>query len=213
MGITISGVLERGNSNTQLPFTYEARGVTSSRFTIETQAGQEVHLQNGSHAQLRLGNGTLKAKPDSAARYPWPQMIPALICYWPLADPSFSVRYVESTTTSGIQTDHLHIEAVVPDSTGRPDPDEALLSGIELYLDSLKHMPIRVTVRAFGVTGIQNSIPIDTFYSGYSILNGLVYPSTLSEYANFTLNRTIRIQSIALGKAFTDSDFALEPQQ
>lgn len=213
MGLNISGVLERGDSNTQFPFLYQARGVTSSKFTVQMPSGSEIHLQNGGHAQVRLANGSLRAKPDTAARYQWPQLIPALICYWPLADTSFSIRYVESTITSGAQTDHLHIHAVIIDSNGNADSDEALLSGIEIYLDSTTHLPVRTTVRAFGNTGIQNSIPVDSFYSNYGRFQGLLFPSTITEYSNYSLNRTITIQSVAIGQVFTDADFAMEQPQ
>ena len=213
MGLSLTGTVERAESGAQVPFTYKAKGVAQSLFTIQGSSGNETHRQSGGHAQVRLSNGVLKAKPDIAVRYSWPQLIPGLICYWPLADTTFSAHYVESTVVQGVQVDHLRIHAVVLNSNGIPDPDEALLSTIDLYLNSGTHLPLRTTVRAFGNTGMQNSIPVDTFYSKYAPFQGTVFPTSITEFANGTLDRTLNIQAVVFHQVFADSDFTLEQQQ
>jgi hypothetical protein len=192
------------------PFVYEHRAIGQTRYTVTTSAGPVVHVVNQGHGQVQLANGNVIVKPDASVRYAWPQLAPALLCAWPLGFQEFSIQYVGTATVGNSQADQLRISFVVPEQDGKADEIEALLSGADLYLDSTTHLPVRLTTRAFGMTGIQNSLAIDTYYSSYGQYQGLSFPAQINEYANGVLSRSITVTSVQINPTFPDSDFSME---
>jgi hypothetical protein len=199
-------------SDTQQPFVFERQGLAATRFTVSTTSGSVVHVLNGGHAQVTLANGRRVRKPDASVRYAWPQFAPALLCAWPLQAGWFSVQFLGQSAFGASQTDHIKVTAVVAGADGNPDPIETLLSQADIYLDATTHLPLRLTLPAFGTTGIQNSISIDTYYSGYAQYQGISFATQIAEFANGVPNRTVAISSVAVNPSLSPSDFTLGAQ-
>lgn len=199
--------ITEGSTTENGTISIQTLGTNDTAETINLPDGERAVIY--SYGDAKEINGTASFNPvlelivvDQCADFPLP-FLSAM-----LANSDEAIHYIGQETLNGSSVQHIQVWNTF---TSRPDIQKlAPLSTRDIWIDSTSNLPVKMTyTRHFG-RGAAPAIPVELDFSGYTSVNGVLYPFQISKSYNGTPWQTITIQQVLFNTGLTDSQFQTE---
>jgi hypothetical protein len=184
----------------------KVKGTDRIRADFNFPNATATNIVSGGRGQS-VTNGKKVRNNQSAVDYFLPEYIPALACF---RDKIFGLipSYVESTVIRGTAVHHLRFDA--HPASGKADRIEALSSEFHVFVDAATGQIVKTQQFVFAPEGVDNRSILETFYSDYRNVSGILVPFHITHVAAGQSLEEIRFSKVLIGIDIADTDFAQE---
>jgi hypothetical protein len=184
--------------------TMKTRGVGVSRSDLSIGSNQITTVTNNGAGYVLQG-GTKSNLPIWVAKYSRAQHIPQLSRMAEYAQPNTNVTYVGLETVAGASAHHIRISSLPTDDT--PADLEDLISEFHVFVDASTMLPVKTLSFDLSPQAMQNREPIETYYSDYRQVGGILVPFHMTRYLKGQKQADIVFSSVQLNMGLAMSDF------
>ena len=190
---------------------------TSASMIIKTRGSDKIHHDiNFPDLQLsyvisggqgyRINNGTKEDLPLHVTAYQRVEYLPAFSRMLDYASPVTNATYIglEKLATGSV----IHI--VLTDVASNPAFANAasLNSEFHVYIDPTTNRVVQTRSFMFSPTAIENRVAVDTYYSNYQNVSGVLVPFQSTRFVSGQKYSDLQLSAVQIGVALnSDSDF------
>lgn len=174
------------------------------RHEISFPDQQLVYVVNGGTG-YSLKNGHKTPLPLWASQYQRPEHIPALSRLADYVQPNTQLAYLGTESVFGKPAYHVRLWSLPTDDT--PPEIEALISEFHVFLDVQTLLVVKTQGYVFSPDALQNRSPVETYYSDYRAVSGVLVPFRMSRYISGHKDCDIVFTSVQLNIGIADSEF------
>jgi hypothetical protein len=182
----------------------ETKGIGRLRFettldgktnTVVVSAGRGYSLEGATRRKL----------PVWVTQYLRVEHLPALSRIADYLQPNTKLAYLGVETVSGRAAHHIRISAAPTDNT--PADIEDLISEFHVFVDCESLQVLKTITFDFSPEIIENRSQVETYYSDYRDIGGLLVPFRVTRYVSGQLFSETTFTSIATNVGVPDGDF------
>jgi hypothetical protein len=173
------------------------KGSTRQRIDYGNEGALIVNGTRG----FQVMDGARKAIPLHAIAYFRSELVPGLVCLTELNRPKVSISSRGLESVAGVSA--LHVGVLAEDK----DPDEQAMSYLELYLDPVSNLPLRMRTFVFSPEAIGNKSVLDVSYADYRRAGSVIMPYSIKRYLDGSLVEEISVESVQSDAIVADSYF------
>ena len=198
-------VLAYGQSQA-LPIVIESLGAQGYREEVSTPEGPAVAVVAGGKGES-MRQQKKRTEPLHATQYHRAAHIPAAMC---MPDPAMAYSLEKDAVVNGRAAYHVKLAAAAQGKDEQEDRVDQILSEYHLYVDKQTGVALKSSFFAFSPDAIENRSTVETYYSEYRNVNGVLMPFHLETYLAGTKIRDLVFTSIRADITLTSRDFTLE---
>ena len=199
----LAGNIVRADGTTG-SMTIKSKGVDRLRHEISLGGRQFVYVLNGGRGYALRG-GTRHGLPLWVTAYQRSEHIPPFSRLIDFLRPNMNVVYVGLEDVGGRQAHHIRLSALPTDGT--PARIEELISEFHVFVDAQSMLVVKTQSFLFSPAAIENRSPVDTYYSEYRSVAGLLVPYRVTRYVSRQRESDITLTSVQLNVGLSDSEF------
>ncbi len=138
-----------------------------------------------------------------------PEHIPAFSRIGEFLLPSMNVEYAGIADVNGRPAHHLKLSAFIADDPAQPGAAqlEAAISELHVFVDKENSTVVKIQNFVFSPETPVNHSVAETYYSDYSLVNGVMVPHHLTRYVDGQKESETTFSSVSVVAASTESDF------
>jgi hypothetical protein len=178
---------------------------TSERVTTSNTSRAVVYSQG---LASETDNGTLQPLPTELALttqstdFPLPFLVAAL------NNPDMTFQFIGQETLIDRTVNHVRFwNTFASNSSLQP---LAAFTTVDLWADAASGLPAKLSYVRRAAGGSAPRIPVETYYSDYRNVGGVLYPFLIQRSFDGTPWETITIQNVSLNVGLTDSSFPVQ---
>ncbi len=183
------------------------RGADKSREEIQTPSGTRGMVYSDGLAARLAGTGKEEASLELAATSQTPNF-PLAILAGALNNADFALEYLGIEDLGGSKAHHIRFWNMLASKTKLQHLAE--FTRKDIWVDAATGLPRRLVYDEREAGGASPRIRVEANYSDYRNAGGILYPFLIERVYNGTPWTTIRIASVDLNAAVSDSEFAVE---
>ena len=167
----------------------------SGELTYVISQGKGFSLRDGKREQLPLW----------VTAYQRPAFIPAFFRLVDYARPETKLTYLGAVEVAGRPAHHIRISALPKDGT--PPEIEELISEYHVFIDFQTLLPVKTITFDFSPEIIENRTPVETYFSDFRSVGGLLIPYRITRYIWGQKDSDITLTNVRLNVGLSDGDF------
>jgi len=182
----------------------ETKGLDRQRHDVNIGSNQTTTIYNGGIGYLIQGTNRSRL-PLWFTQYHRSEHIPVLSR---LADnqlPNSIMAYSGLETLNGASVQHIQLTSTPTDGT--PASIEALISEFHAFVDPQTGLVVKIRTLDFSPQIIENRKAVETFFSDYRIVNGILVPFSMSRFFGPRKYYDITFTSVSINTGISDSEF------
>jgi hypothetical protein len=190
----------------------------SGAITIHTrgtdQSSEQIHTPHGSTAIYSQGqasntlNSITEVLPMERAVTSQCPDFPLALLAGALNNPDTAYKYIDLETIEGVSAHHIQFWNSFA-STPKLQ-SLAKFSIRDVWIDAKSELPLKIFYVRRDGGGATPGIAMESAYSDYRNVNGVLYPFSIQKSMNGTGWATITIHSVVLNTGLTEANFAVE---
>ena len=184
--------------------TIKTKGLGLLRHDIKTNGDQITSVTNGNSGHVVQG-GNKTDLPLWIIKYQRAGHIPVLSRMAEYAQANTNLTYVGLETVAGASVHHIRISSLPTDDT--PADLEDLISEFHVFVDVNSLLPVKTLSFALSPQAMQNRAPIETYYSDYRPVGGILVPFHVTSYLRGQKLADIVLSSVELNVGLSVNDF------
>jgi hypothetical protein len=183
----------------------ETKGLNRQRFELTIGTTEITTIYNSGTGYSAQGSSPRRRLPVWVSQYRRPEHIPALSRIADYQQPTSALRYAGLETLSGISVHHIKLTSAPTDST--PAEIENLISEFHAFIDSHSYLVVKTITFDFSPEVMENRSKVETYFSDYRNVNGLLVPYRVTRYVEGQLYSDFVLTNVALNVGVSDADF------
>ncbi len=184
--------------------TIKSKGSDRLRHEVNVDGRQTVVVTNRGKGHTILG-GVRRPLPLWVAAYQRPDHIPALSRLSDFVQPNAKIAYLGLVEVAGRPAHHIRLSASPTDGT--PAEIEEIISEFHVFVDAQSGLLVKTMGYDFSPEIIENRTPVETYYTDYRSLGGLLIPYHLSRHVRGQKFYEITLTNVALNVGLADTEF------
>jgi hypothetical protein len=195
---TITGSVSTSGSGQQAAFIWIGAG---PEFRIEVDPGENINLFLSGHGSpARISNGNVSFINYFVARANPPLYLPGVRLVQELSNQQLTIQYVGTTSVNGVAAVQVHV-------SDNSDPQGALVTPHDWYLDATTFLPLQVTIRLPPNEDPGNYSNGTLGFGPFQAVNGLLVPSQIVLTSDDSNAKTFTIASVTFNSGVLQSEF------
>jgi hypothetical protein len=183
-----------------------SKGYSNTRWELDGPAGQHTLLfNNGTGRSIRAT--TEKPIPTAQARYNRQEHFPALLCAGEGSRLGMDVVYVGLEKVGATPVHHVRVSAATQGQSKLADRIEEVISELDIFLDANSFVVLKTSRYAFSPDAIENRSLLETYYSNYKRVNGILAPFTITNFLAGQKLSDTNFDSVELNSPISDTVF------
>lgn len=193
------------NDGTSASISIKSRGTDKLHHDISFPTTQLSYVINGGSG-YRVQDGVKEVLPLHVTAYQRVEYIPALSRIVECTNFNTNVVYVGLETLASGQAHHIKLTNVA--SNPKFATAEALNSEFHAFVDPNTSLVVKTTSFIFSPTAIENRFPVDSYYSDYRNINGVLVPFHMTRFVSGQKYSDLQLSIVQIDTGLnSDSDF------
>ena len=184
--------------------TIKSKGSDRLRHEINSASERITYVINQGKG-YGVHNGKKRELPPWVTAYRRPEHIPSFSRLADFVRPNMKVAYVGLEDIAGRPAHHIRLAALPTDDT--PAEIEESISEFHVFVDAESMLLVKTLGFDFSPEAIENRSPVETYYSDYRPVAGLLIPHRITRYVAGQKDCEITLTSVLLNVGLADSEF------
>ncbi len=211
--ITISGqsTYAAGSETGRGQISIQTKGVSMSKVTDSATSVSEIRndSQGFPSGEWVDGSGAVHLLATHNCWIPAGWILPQNLIQSTLRSDE-ALSYIGRVSINGMAADQLHLYRRVSTESPAGSVFIAHLSGLDLFLDPVTHVPIAAKFALHPDTDPTLDIPVEIRFSAYRSIEGVFLPSLIQKYFNGNLEFDLNVEAVGVNTGIPDSTFLLQ---
>jgi hypothetical protein len=207
-GVAIQDSLATGTvflwDGTSGTITTKTKGLGLLRTDININGNQTTTVSNSGSGYVIQG-GTKSSLPVWLTKYRRAGHVPVFSRMADYAQPTTNITYVGLEAVNGASVHHIRISSIPTDGT--PANVESLISEFHVFVDATSLLPVKTLSFDLSPLAIQNRVPIETYYTNYQSVNGVLVPFHITRYFRGQTQMDIVLTGVQFNVGLPNTDF------
>lgn len=183
-----------------------SKGSEQIRWDRTSSRGQETIVIQAGGGSVTRGQEEYRLAPWQTA-YPRAEHFPALLCSAESQRSGMQISYVGLEDVGSSQAHHIQISAAGRGRSEKADALERLASEFHIFVDAQSLVVVKTRRFAFSPDAIENRSDLETYYSDYRPVNGVLMPFTVTTFLAGQKLQDVVFGTIQLGVTLSNADF------
>lgn len=199
-----------GTSADQGTIRILTRGTNQTSEQIQTPRMQVTEVFSTGLASQSIGNTNTsysanRAVTSQAKDFPLPLLAGLL------ANPDEALQFIGLEQVGSASAEHLRATNTYSSQHGLQVLSD--FTATDIWFDAQTALPLRIAWIQRDGAGASPRINRETWYSGYQNFSGVLYPTSVEEFYNGSLWKTIKLQTVSLNTGLADTNFPVAEVQ
>jgi|ERR1700730_12052577 len=184
--------------------TLKTKGIGLVRSDFSINGNQTAVVANNGSGYVTQGGGKSNL-PLWVTKYRRAGHSPVFSRMADYAQPNTNITYVGLETIAGASVHHIRISSLPTDGT--PVAAEYLISEFHMFIDAASMLPVKTLSFDLSAGAMQNRVPIETYFSDYRSIQGILVPFRVTRYLRGQKQMDIVLTSVQLNVGLSSADF------
>jgi hypothetical protein len=198
----IQDTIAQGNATfsdgTSPVVTIKTRGTNQIRYVLDYGSSSITTVINNGDG-YRIENGVKTALPLHTTLYERVEYLPALSRAADYLDSRTNLSYLGLETLGSTQVHHIEITTLSNSNSPTDAQAEALNSEFHVFIDSSTNLVAMTRSFLFSPLAIENRLAIDTMYSDYRLIQGVMVPFHIIRLYQGNVYSDLQLTAVQIG--------------